>query len=1465
MSPLNRKVKQIQPEKENLNKVEYFSEFLSYPVVVLLGDPGAGKTYLLNEARREEGGKFFKAKLFCVHAESSIKDSIVYIDGLDEKRSRLSTGSSIDEIVKILLQYPPAKLRISCRSLEWLGNADISLFEPIFASIGLRAIIQLEPLSDAEQIAVLESVNQPDPQGFMAMAQAKGVGVLTQNPLTLKMLQKTVLSHSWPTSKKQLYEASVDILIEEHSQNIKLAHSEYVNFSSEELLDASGLICASQLIADIEGIGLLPYMQENSYPSYTNFGRLGCNTAIVGAALQRRLFVATEDQVACCIHRTFEEFMAARWLAHQVDNKGFPLTRLMGLICIENKPALELRGLYAWLAVFLQYKNLELVENDPLAVLGGGDPISLPSSVKQRLLASMQRYANENPAFEYNQDDLALGALCCLENAEELRLIINSKQAPLKLRVLILQSIAHGVPLPGLYPDLVSILLNKQTEYIARLEAVDALINAAHVYLGNFADLSKKNLGSDSDAIRLRAYIIRRLYSESFSWEDIFQLLKLHMESCKAEIYGELYDLKYLPSEEEIITILDRLVEYTDGLADSLNSEETCELLRSWVAKLLDGLVQVDVPSLWKWLSTINKLNTLEYQPHRHELTAAIKNRQGLLSQLYTYCLSNFNGQEIYRAIDHFERVTLSHIPPAEQVPLLFDLCRNHSVNKSLQESIFGRLTYWIFSSDNDDHGWVDEAYALTRLSPSLQPISEVENHCLLEGNWRRRDYLRNQEVNLKSEAARFKNYEIFDANEDLVLDGSHFEILIFVAKKYLNYSGERNVPRKRYDRLVCALGEGRAESAAYGLERFLALNENIPDVSEILDYKNKSQLWLVLMAAVDAIWERTKSLATISTLALKAALAINFYERFYDPGNGSNSLVASHFEWIECFISQDPKASLEVISQCVENDILHLPESGITLGYLTQFYSAECTAKICLGFIKKYRNLKYGTLKLLLPKIFRDSGVKVELKEFLVNSLSQGGRDNEVEELLRIYNFLFFCEVEADPPNLQAGGLGIESISRFSEVIFTVGQTIKESAVSLISSAQLKNLIFEIGNAIGAEANLEGNEKDDDEGVLVENDSDSNRRFLIYLVEMLANRIDDQSVQFLESLIADKALEMFNEDFCWYREKQLMLRRKQLFKQPTWDQTLSVLKNGPPINVSDLLYFVVDHIESLQKEISCSNVDLYKQFWNEDEFSHVKEPKVEESARDVLVQLLRPRMLAHGIRVEPEGHMVKDKRADIVVSNINFFLPVELKRDAHPNVWTAWREQLDKLYTTNPEADGHGLYLVFWYGAKRAGSMPKPHGGFESPNTAGQMASIFQSLIPEPDKKRLKVIVLDVSGGVGTKDNTSEVANKIKEHFEQQRSFLSSNIKIADLAASIDEQEQDVNQAIVGVLKFKNFRAMVENYRIEHAKKLLKDPGCKSVEMESIAKDCGFRTVNSFGTAFKKLIGKTPKQYRIA
>lgn len=92
---------------------------------------------------------------------------------------------------------------------------------------------------------------------------------------------------------------------------------------------------------------------------------------------------------------------------------------------------------------------------------------------------------------------------------------------------------------------------------------------------------------------------------------------------------------------------------------------------------------------------------------------------------------------------------------------------------------------------------------------------------------------------------------------------------------------------------------------------------------------------------------------------------------------------------------------------------------------------------------------------------------------------------------------------------------------------------------------------------------------------------------------------------------------------------------------------------------------------------------------------------------------------------------------------------------------------------------------------------------------------------------------------------------------------YTTPDLKVADLARLAGAPEYKVSRSITGALGFRNFNAMVNRYRIEHAQRLLSDPDLADTPILSIALDAGFGSIGPFNRAFKEQVGLTPRQYR--
>ncbi len=94
------------------------------------------------------------------------------------------------------------------------------------------------------------------------------------------------------------------------------------------------------------------------------------------------------------------------------------------------------------------------------------------------------------------------------------------------------------------------------------------------------------------------------------------------------------------------------------------------------------------------------------------------------------------------------------------------------------------------------------------------------------------------------------------------------------------------------------------------------------------------------------------------------------------------------------------------------------------------------------------------------------------------------------------------------------------------------------------------------------------------------------------------------------------------------------------------------------------------------------------------------------------------------------------------------------------------------------------------------------------------------------------------------------------------ERPFINSNLKLIDLAKLLSVSPHHLSQILNERLQQK-FSDFINSYRIDEAKQRLLDINDPDVTVLEIAYDVGFNNKASFNTAFKKLTGQTPTQFR--
>ncbi len=90
---------------------------------------------------------------------------------------------------------------------------------------------------------------------------------------------------------------------------------------------------------------------------------------------------------------------------------------------------------------------------------------------------------------------------------------------------------------------------------------------------------------------------------------------------------------------------------------------------------------------------------------------------------------------------------------------------------------------------------------------------------------------------------------------------------------------------------------------------------------------------------------------------------------------------------------------------------------------------------------------------------------------------------------------------------------------------------------------------------------------------------------------------------------------------------------------------------------------------------------------------------------------------------------------------------------------------------------------------------------------------------------------------------------------------FLNPELTISDIATQINEHPRLISTTINDMSR-SNFNSYINLFRVEHAKNLLLSDRSKTINIESIGQESGFKSNSSFYSAFKKNMNLTPLQF---
>ena len=102
----------------------------------------------------------------------------------------------------------------------------------------------------------------------------------------------------------------------------------------------------------------------------------------------------------------------------------------------------------------------------------------------------------------------------------------------------------------------------------------------------------------------------------------------------------------------------------------------------------------------------------------------------------------------------------------------------------------------------------------------------------------------------------------------------------------------------------------------------------------------------------------------------------------------------------------------------------------------------------------------------------------------------------------------------------------------------------------------------------------------------------------------------------------------------------------------------------------------------------------------------------------------------------------------------------------------------------------------------------------------------------------------------------------RLRAFMDNEKPYLKRNCTLQSLANELKVPPYLLSY-IINKEYHQNFSDFINTYRVEAAKQLLQNSANNRLKISSIAYDCGFNTLSTFNTWFKRLVGVTPTKFR--
>ncbi len=1316
------------------------AELRERPAYVLLGEPGAGKTTAFAEEAKAAGTEVIPARDFvALQLPSAWKGKTLFIDGLDEMRAGTTDGrTQIDAIRQKLdlLGRPP--FRLSCREADWRGASDREDLARVAPSDTI-VVLHLDDLSD-EQIALLLKENHgvQAPLDFIEQAREHRLDVLLGNPQTLGMLAEAV-PHRWPDSLAETYALACAKLAEEPNKRHRDAQRHQI-IATDEVLNAAGHACAVQLLAGIAGFALDQEAVDAAHPSFESIGL--SSTPALTKALNSRLFDAHgSEERREPTHRRIAEYLGARFLAHQIERNGLPLGRVLALMAAEDGGIVsDLRGLHAWLAVHCPSDRPSLIDRDPLGIVLYGDLRSFNITDKRRLLNTLGREAKRYPWFRSQDWEASpFGALAGQDTAADFREILLADardEAHESLLDCVLEALTHGEPLPELAESLLEIVRDASHWPKNRKHAIDAYLRTSRDTtepLVKLLDDINSGLVADGDD-EIMGRLLTELYPTGLPATQVLNYLHAAKATNLIGNYTHFwgYELFEKTKAQDFPVLLDYVAGNFVDLQSTLDDFHFKRFAGELLASGLENAGESASPAqLWQWLG----IGLDQYahchldKEHEERMAVWLNSRPETYRALLEFALRRY--EEEAKAFEYFYRLE-RRFHGAEMPAGVEEWCfaaAQATLRKDVQRQLFDKGAFALVRR----LGYTPELLNTLLAVAERYPTLETEVRSWLQSDWIewRRDEAVRKAEHREERRTRIDVWQRhFRAHHAEIESGNaHPKLMHDLAMMYFGHYREAEGEHP-IERLQAFFGSdaGIVLTTLVGLRRTLD-RKDLPSVAEITKLATENQepyISLACLAGADELArDGVDAVLNLEPDVQERLIAFRLTHDYSDTPT-----------WFLALVSQRPEIVAEVLvafgAAMFKAQKPHV--AGVYALARDEAWNTvarHAALRLLEAYPLRAKKEMLGELGTLLTAAIKHADPS-DLLPLIETKLSRSSLDAAQRSQWLSAGLLLAPDTYEQTLDRY---VGVNQSRALLVAKFFDSLTNRRKDFPELSESAMALLIRLLAPHVSP---------DRPSGAHWVSEEMSAADLVRALISRLGASPTATASETFAHLLVLKGLGAWNAALRHQQEAQRIVSREANFQRPRAPMIVKTLANGSPACAADLHALLVQHLRDLASEDRDGNTTGQLRYWNVDRHDRPVEPRPENDCRDRLLELLREKLRPTGVDVQPEGEYRANKRADIRASfggASGFNIPVEIKRDSHEDVWGALRNQLMAHYIRDPGTDGHGIYLVFWFGHQR---MPTAADGGKPPGSADELESRLRAMLKPEEQQQIGVVVMD-------------------------------------------------------------------------------------------------------------------------